>query len=188
MLWISRAALEGEFTATRTAARAVHCSSGRCSSWGTSARTLSAQPTQGLLLHGAGAELAPERWPSDMQQNPRTHAWTVRVSRDLVTLSYTEKWAFLLHLEPSVREDFCFQSQSGRSFWLQSILGVAQCMSHVSCYQRFLFDRKKHEIVLKSLCGCCLSLTQCRFSPRPLWGALQSFLPFPGVESGRGSE
>lgn len=113
------------------------------------------------------------------------------LSRDLVTLGCSEKWVFLLHLEPSVREDFSFQSQSRRRFWLQSSLGVSLCMSHVSCYQElqsFLFNRKKHEIVPERLCGCYLSLTKGRFPPRLLWNALRSFLPFPGVESGCGSE
>lgn len=127
-----------------------------------------------------------------MQQNTGTHTWTVRVSRDLVTLGYTEKLVFLLLcLEPSVREDFRFQFWSGRRFWLQSSLGMSLCMSHVSCYQdlqSFLFNRKKHEIVLERLCGCYLSSSKGRFPPSLLWNALQIFLPFPGAESGHGSE
>lgn len=190
-MYINITALEGEFKATWITAR--HCSLKVMVSVG------GPQPVHCLLspIRAFCCMDYVESWhqrggPSDTQENTGTHTWIVRFSRDLVTLSYTEKWVFLfLHLELSVREDFSFQSQSGRRLWLQRNLGVSLCMSHVSCYQdlqSFLFNRKKHEIVLERLCGCYLWSTKGRFPPRLLWNALWSFLPFAGAESGPGSE
>lgn len=73
----------------------------------------------------------------------------VRVPRCLVTLGYTENLILcLLYFNPSVRENFSFQSQSEVSDFS---LCVSSRMSHVSCYQAlqsFLFNNKTHEIVL----------------------------------------